>query len=1449
MSRAKYSMENAYAAALNGALQCASRRCFTSCELAFSVVAILAALLFLINPLQIQAHNLEYGDLPTEYPFGSRGEITAKFVFVSFQDGEEPPTPVGGQNDLFPSIHPNMVQKFINYYEAMSHGELTFSDESGIVFTYVEDGGVWHESDFDYADGDTCAQPWFADQPAQRYKNCFDTDPNICTPEEEYTLPSTYYSKWAAEGIDDWYAPDADRATELVAEILYKIYKNYTDAGVTDFGNVDALIIVTLHNYHGVFSPGVGGRPGVFVDIERVQEETLGFYDGLRRYNNNGNIFGNLQGGGSLFERDENGVVIREIGFTHEFIDNAVRVMCHEFGHALGLTDGPPNLWSGASTVVCEEYPDRWCEERYYYGTLNLMDQHRVRQGPIPPIATPGLTSLPWRSVIDVTGRNEYDIRIRDLMDGGAIYKYRIDPSQYFLVAYRGGVGVDSWVGFNGLTPTRSHGVEIWHVLDSQTWDLESAVKLWAIDETVYRTWLEAIDDTELAEDVVDGYDNYDIWANMFGQYRTTEDYGSYSGDPGEFFAPADSAGDRYPAFSWEGTNPSSKGYSRDPEHEELFGRRRPQDVPSTFEVRIGTLSADGSELSIDLISAPYAPIVDPSGPFSPWDEVTVAWSLSHPSDTETVDLYLLPAANNPEYRVLIASGLTPGQLTADWTVESTTVSPAAALMTRVHNVITDHVGEYISAPFVIDGPPQEFLLPLEEGSDWISGAEYQLRWTAVNGNASYESVAVEYWVAQSASWVEIASGLVEGGLGGYTFNESLGENSYRATPDNSLAGDGGKLRLRFTYYLDGGGTAISYSNEIVDLSVFPVHARFSDVTGNLRGQEYDGLPSCIAPIQADHTLNDSEDLAIAIGSSQSTSRSVVYVNDSGIEPDFDQDTDYFPTVQTLPVGTRGIASADYDNDGDDDLFVCWPEGDGIVSKLLIRDGVDFGETTPEGVNPLSGVSASLLEYVQCCSWIDYDHDGDLDIYLGRGQVVFGPGGEQAIPLRDCLLDNEGGTFTEVGVETGVASLDASTHLFTTCCAWADNDRDGRWDVFVGGTDGAGSRLVNEVSTGLFSVDAAAPFHGMSVSDARWADMDHDGMTDLLTADTSEDVKVYRALGSGSFVATDLAWTSSAAITSLSLIDYDLDGWCEFIVGGATNKVSLVAHTLADQGTTTRFVDISESSGFDNNGVDAAETVFVGDLDSDGDLDAFVARESARVGSLMKNTVRNGGANEPHYLTVVLETSFGSSIYGSTVIVRDASGDLIGTQVVTSRGGKTSQPSRNLVFGLGDYAGGVEVDVYWPTGRIKQVVVPATSLDQKVSVQEPVGFTLDYDSAQFTPGVGVGGETIWFFEWKTDQWTVADFDQVSVTGDPDGCVETSIILQPGDPGVVHSVTYYARTETEASYYLHKLEYYNAPCDPSCEFEYSVGSNNGQWTGLQVSDLKIGKTSKVCPVVQ
>ena len=196
--------------------------------------------------------------------------------------------------------------------------------------------------------------------------------------------------------------------------------------------------------------------------------------------------------------------------------------------------------------------------------------------------------------------------------------------------------------------------------------------------------------------------------------------------------------------------------------------------------------------------------------------------------------------------------------------------------------------------------------------------------------------------------------------------------------------------------------------------------------------------------------------------------------------------------------GTSMSLFADVDNDGDQDLIVCTS----FSPLLFLNAGKGVFKYKPESFR----FSATPRAQFTSAAMADYDRDGDLDLYICAYGYHFGTGTHRvATPYHDAnngppnfLFRNRGdGTFEDV---TGSSGVDQNNRRFSFAVSWEDYDRDGWPDLYVANDFGRNNLYRNQGDGTFTEVAAAAGVEdigaGMSVS---WLDYNRDGLPDLYT--------------------------------------------------------------------------------------------------------------------------------------------------------------------------------------------------------------------------------------------------------------------------------------------------------------------------------------------------------------
>ena len=408
---------------------------------------------------------------------------------------------------------------------------------------------------------------------------------------------------------------------------------------------------------------------------------------------------------------------------------------------------------------------------------------------------------------------------------------------------------------------------------------------------------------------------------------------------------------------------------------------------------------------------------------------------------------------------------------------------------------------------------------------------------------------------------------------------------------------------------------------------------------------------------------------------------------------------------------SMGAAVADYDNDGDADLFVT-----GVFQNTLFRNEGDgtFADVTRE-----SGIAST--EWAVAATWIDFDGDSLLDLFVvnyadwdvdmdrfcgdrSRGLRVYCHP-KYLIPIANRLYRNTGdGRFRDVTVSAGLADSKGRG----MSAASADFNGDGLQDIFVT-NDNLPNFLFLGQSDGGFTEDAllsgvALLEHGRPVASmgVDIGDFDGDGHADLsVTALSNETFPLFRGDGRGSFrdvtVRSGLASASRAyAGWGNVFADFDSDGLLDLFTANS-HVNDLVEHFEP-------FAYLQPNTVFRNLGGTFGEAQEVGnpgahrgtaatDLDADGRLDIVVSA-LGEPATVWRNE-SEAGANWVMLDLVGTESN------------RDGIGARLrmGGQTRWIKGAEGYASSRRgpVHFGLGSGEQEISVEIDWPSG-VRQVV-------------------------------------------------------------------------------------------------------------------------------------------------
>jgi hypothetical protein len=436
----------------------------------------------------------------------------------------------------------------------------------------------------------------------------------------------------------------------------------------------------------------------------------------------------------------------------------------------------------------------------------------------------------------------------------------------------------------------------------------------------------------------------------------------------------------------------------------------------------------------------------------------------------------------------------------------------------------------------------------------------------------------------------------------------------------------------------------------------------------------------------------------------------------------------------------NGVCAGDYDNDGFVDLYVTY-----WGRNSLFRNS---GKGTFNDVATPAGVAGSGSEWSTGCTFVDFDRDGLLDLfvvtYAGfdprkvplpgslptcryRDRAVFcGPRG---LPHgRAFLYRNSGdGKFTDVSERSGVRKVEGF-YGFTTVAA--DFNGDGWQDIYVA-SDSTPSLLFRNNRNGTFSevgTESGVAFNENGTEQAGMglavADVNGDGTLDIVKTNFIRDYpNLYRNLGKGIFedqtLIAGLAVNPQYLLWGAGLEDFDNDGLPDLflatghVYSGDAAEPWATPRLLYRQLRGGKFEDVSALAGRAITESHSARGAAFGDFDGDGDVDILVMNMDEPP-ALLRNDLRG----DRHWLQVRLQgTTSNRSGIGATVSV--AAGGTTQTRVVLSQSSYLSVNDFRLHFGLGDSSAADSITVRWPSG--KSETFPGGPADRVVLLKEGSG--------------------------------------------------------------------------------------------------------------------------------
>jgi penicillin G amidase len=386
---------------------------------------------------------------------------------------------------------------------------------------------------------------------------------------------------------------------------------------------------------------------------------------------------------------------------------------------------------------------------------------------------------------------------------------------------------------------------------------------------------------------------------------------------------------------------------------------------------------------------------------------------------------------------------------------------------------------------------------------------------------------------------------------------------------------------------------------------------------------------------------------------------------------------------------TRAAAWGDFDADGDADLLVGFtPNKAAPVLKLYRNNAATFADATGD-----SGL-ALMTGAVRQPAWIDFDSDGDLDLFIA---------------FRDranAMYRNDGGKFTDVA-----ASIGLNDTRRTVGAVWFDYDEDGDLDAAVANMDGD--------ANGMFRNDAGRFTDAAESAGVAWggrapklasngtvrlcaADVDADGRLDLFAANYGP-LGLFSNRGRGTFEDRSDAWRIAidSRYDACAFADFDNDGRLDLYVNGTVTGGASWQDSLF-RNTGSALEDVTPPA---IRRLQADHGVQWADADGDGDLD--LALTGSRIDGthvVMRNLLPAAASSRGLHVRV-LDAKGRATRNGAEVrIFAAGTARAVASRLVDGGSGYNSQNDMPVHFGVPQGVSRVDVQVIAPFGGKRTAV-------------------------------------------------------------------------------------------------------------------------------------------------
>ncbi len=431
-------------------------------------------------------------------------------------------------------------------------------------------------------------------------------------------------------------------------------------------------------------------------------------------------------------------------------------------------------------------------------------------------------------------------------------------------------------------------------------------------------------------------------------------------------------------------------------------------------------------------------------------------------------------------------------------------------------------------------------------------------------------------------------------------------------------------------------------------------------------------------------------------------------------------------------TGGLNIVQADYNNDGWMDILVMrggWLMSNGQMRMSLLRNDGDgsFSDVTHE-----SGLATPPVPS-QSAAWADFDNDGDLDLFSCNESMPETQDEDAALIFPSQLFENDGsGMFTDVAREAGVTNM-----RYCKGSAWGDYDNDGDQDLYVSNYAAENRLYRNEGDSTFTDVGPELGVTEPIESFPTWFwDYDNDGWLDLFVAGYARDIdsvaadymglpsdgarpRLYRNTGAALRQAPAAAdsqqdvrfedVTESVGLDDVNqgmganFGDFDNDGYPDIYLGTGFPAFNALAPNVAyrnDGGVS--FLNVTFSAGLGH--IQKGHGIAFGDLDRDGDQDIFMQVGGFYPSDGFVNSLYVNPSSGNRWTSIrLVGTRSNRAGIGARIAVNVATGDgERAIHAVVGSGGSFGASSLEQEIGLGDAEAIESVEVWWPASGMRQ---------------------------------------------------------------------------------------------------------------------------------------------------